>query len=69
MAKKKAVINLISQNIAFDLLQVHYKVLSFNPNKMTLSVHILQDGEMREDKEFPFAHAPKEIKKRIKPNE
>ncbi len=68
MAKKKSVINLASQDITFDLLQVHYKVLSFNPNKMTLYVHILQNGEVREDKEFPFAHAPKEIKKRIKPN-
>ncbi len=68
MAKKKAVINLTSQNIEFDLLQVHYKVLSFNPNKMTFHVHILQNGEMRENKEFPFAHAPKEIKKCIKPN-
>jgi len=68
MAKKKAVITLRAQSIAFDLLEVHYQVLSFNPNKMTLHVHILQNGETREDREFPFAHAPKEIKKRIKPN-
>jgi len=68
LAKKKAIIDLRTKDIMFTLENVHYKVLQFNPNTMTLHVLIEEDGSKKEMKDFPFAHAPKEIKKKIKPN-
>jgi len=68
MAKKKAIINLTQRDIEFSLLKVDYKVLSFNPNKMTLDVIPTENGAKLKKLELPFAHAPKEIKKLIKPN-
>jgi len=52
----------------FTLEKSLYKVLQYNPNNMTLHVSIEDDDGKREMKDFPFAHAPKEIKKLIKPN-
>ena len=68
MAKKKAIVDLRKKNITFTLENVLYKVLVFNPNTMTLDVLIEDNSEKKEMKNFPFAHAPKEIKKIIKPN-
>jgi hypothetical protein len=68
LAKKKAVISLRTQDIMFTLEKSLYKVLQYNPNNMTLHVSIEDADGKREMKDFPFAHAPKEIKKLIKPN-
>ena len=68
MAKKKALVNLKTQNIEFSLKNITYKVVSFNPNIMALDVTIEEDGSTKLIKGFPFAHAPKEIKKIIRPN-
>jgi len=68
MAKKKAIIDFSSKKIEFTLETVLYKLVSFNQNNMTLSVMVYENGEKRGLEELPFAHAPKETKKLIKPN-
>jgi len=68
VAKKKQLIDLKAQNIEFKLDKVLYKLESFNPNFMTLSLLRLEDGEKTYIRDFPFAHLPKEIKKIVKPN-
>ena len=67
MATKKSIVNLTSQNITFSMQNIEYKVLSFNPSKMTLAIAPLK-SEVDGLSEIPFAHIPKELKKRIKPN-
>ena len=68
MAKKKQLVNLKAKNIEFTMDKVLYKLESFNPNTMTLSLLRLEEGEKTYIHDFPFAHLPKEIKKVIKPN-
>lgn len=69
MAKKKKTIELSSENLTFTLERTSYKILRFNTQKMTLEVTITEeDGSKKQMKDFPFAHLPKEMKKKIKPN-
>lgn len=67
MATKKSIVNLVNQNITMSLQNIEYKLLSFNPSKMTLSITPVED-DVEGLSEIPFAHIPKELKKRIKPN-
>ena len=68
MAKKKAIVDLKTKDIMFTLENTEYKVLRFDQNTMTLDVTVMDADGKKEMKNFPFAHAPKEIKKLIKPN-
>ena len=63
MAKKKPILNLKSQNIEFFLEQTKFKIISFNPNNMTFDVLTEDKDSGAKIKNFPFAHAPKKIKK------
>jgi hypothetical protein len=68
MAKKKKAIELFSKEISFTQNEYKYKLLYFLPATMTVDV-IVFDGDKKEGKKnIPFAHLPREIKKRIKPN-
>ena len=69
MAKKRqASIELLDKNISFKEKNAEYRLVRFNPSKMTLDVLIFENGEKRSMRDFPFAHLPREIKKLIKPN-
>ena len=69
MAKKKKSIELSSKKINFEIQKVHYKVIRFYPSAMTLDVMITEeDGTKKGMQNIPYAHAPKDIKKLIKPN-
>jgi len=68
VAKKKRLLNLKADNIEFTLNNVCYKLESFNPNSMTLTLLRLEAEEATTVRDFPFAHLPKEIKKIVKPN-
>ena len=70
MAKKKrAVIDLSDRALSFELDGATARLISFNPNTMTLQVNFYaQGGQVRSESSFPFAHLPKSLKKSIKPN-
>jgi len=68
MAKRKQLINLKTRDIEFVLNNIYYRLESFNPNTMTLTVLRLEAEEKTTIKDFPFAHLPKKIKKLIKQN-
>ena len=68
MAKKKQLIDLKSKNIEYSVDNIQYKIESFNPNSMTVTLLRLEDDTTQRVKDFPFAHLPKNIKKTIKPN-
>jgi len=68
MAKKKSV-ELIKENIKFELDKNLYEVIRFYPDKMTLDVMVYeQNGVKIGVQNIVFAHIPKKIKKIIKPN-
>ena len=67
--KKKAVVDLTAEQLAFELDGLSAKLLSFDPNAMTLRLNFYDGKRMvRSDGSFPFAHLPKPLKQRIKPN-
>jgi hypothetical protein len=69
MAKKKKSIELSNEKIEFTLQEIIYKVIRYYPDKMTLDVMKLdKDNTKLGMQNIPFAHLPREIKKRIKPN-
>ena len=67
MATKKSIVNLAQHNLTMSLQNIEYKLLSFNPTKMTLAITPVQNDVVGVN-EIPFAHIPKELKRRIKPN-
>jgi secreted PhoX family phosphatase len=70
MAKrKKPVIDLSGENLTFAIDDATATLIAFNPNTMTLQLNLQRPGEaVTTDNAFPFAHLPKTLKKRIKPN-
>ena len=68
MAKKKKLVDLKAKKIEFVLNDTLYKLESFNPNTMTLTLERLEADEKTFMRDFPFAHLPKEIKKIVKSN-
>ncbi len=68
MAKKKKSIELTAQDMSFTEKDTLYKLMRFYPDKMTLDTMIYEDGKKQGMRNIPFAHLPKELKKKIKPN-
>ncbi len=69
MAKKKKSIELSSKNIEYVVNNVLYKIIRFKPASMCVDVMVFEPEVTKGiQKELPFAHLPKEIKKLIKPN-
>lgn len=64
---KKENVDLRAKDITFTLNNELYKAVRFYHAKMTVDAILLSDAN-EGIKNFPFAHLPKEIKKRIKPN-
>ncbi|MEJ2501623.1 MAG: hypothetical protein P8Y65_11020 [Campylobacterales bacterium] len=64
MAKKKAVEAFTDSEIVFELDRKPCRLLRLNPNSMEVTVLMLDD---RREFTLPFAHLPKNIKKRIRP--
>jgi len=67
MAKKRAIIDLKSKKITFDLERLNYHVQNFNPNNMIVNVIVFENSIKQGSQELSFAHLPKEIKKIINP--
>lgn len=69
MAKKsKQIVNISQKNLSFSLDNgIIATLISFNTEKMTLEVNIVEHGQsiMRDD--YPFAHLPKNLKKILNP--
>lgn len=68
MAKKKQNIDLKNLNITYNQNNSFYELLFFKPSTMTLHLRVTENSQAKEIINFPFAHLPKEIKKRVKPN-
>jgi len=68
MAKKKKICDLSKENIQYIQDNIKYKILHFNPAFMTLHVIKFEGEDKKDIVEIPFAHLPKAVKKRIKPN-
>ena len=68
MAKKKKSIELSNKKISFIREDITYKVIRFYPSAMSLDVMVEEDGVKKGMQNIPYAHAPKDIKKLIKPN-
>ena len=67
--KKKKSIELSTKKISFTIENVLYKVIRFYPTAMSLDVMVEnEDGSKNGMQNIPYAHAPKDIKKLIKPN-
>ena len=64
MAKKKPTLNLSSKNLIFEERERHFKIITFNQEKMTVSCIVTVDGR-KEPYELPFAHLPKVLKKKL----
>jgi hypothetical protein len=69
MAKKKKSVELSNKKISFKLENILYKVIRFYPSAMTIDVMVEdEEGIKRGMQNIPYAHAPKDVKKQIKPN-
>ena len=69
MAKKKKSVELSDKKISFEIEKVLYKVIRFYPTAMSMDVMVEdEDGTKRGMQNIPYAHAPKDVKKLIKPN-
>ena len=70
MAKnKKKSVELTDKKISFIREMVSYKVIRFYPTAMSLDVMVTdEDGVKKGMQNIPYAHAPKDVKKLIKPN-
>ncbi len=68
MAKEKKSIDLSAFHISYVVQKSIFTLLRFHPAKMTVDLIVYENGTKEEIKMFPFAHLPKEIKKRVKPN-
>ncbi|MDX1294617.1 MAG: hypothetical protein R3302_00015 [Sulfurimonadaceae bacterium] len=69
MAKKrKAIVDLRNKEITFPIDERKAKVITYNPNTMTLVVDLFTNGtKTGSDRDFPFAHLPKSVKRLLKP--
>ena len=69
MAKKKKSIELSDKKISFVREQISYKVIRFYPTAMSLDVMVTDENGVKKGvQNIPYAHAPKDVKKLIKPN-
>jgi len=69
MGKKKKSVELSNKKISFTREGVTYKIIRFYPTAMSLDALVEnEDGTKEGMQNIPYAHAPKEIKKLIKPN-
>lgn len=66
--KKKPVIDLSDKGLSFRVDALEARLLSFNPNTMTLLINLYDNGvKVKTDNSFPFAHLPKPLKAALKP--
>jgi hypothetical protein len=69
MSKKKKSVELSNEEIKFTFENRHYKIIRYYPTQMNVDVmEIDANGVNIGLSKLPFAHIPREIKKRIKPN-
>lgn len=64
---KKATIDLSHEKLSFEDNGRIIKLISFNPDKMTLTCTQTYKDEKSTPLEFPFSHLPKSLKKALKP--
>ena len=69
MAIKKKSIELSDKKISFTRERVSYKVIRFYPSAMSIDVMVTDENGVKAGMQnIPYAHAPKDVKKLIKPN-
>jgi len=67
--KKKKSVELSSKKISFKIQELNYKVIRFYPTAMSLDVMVEDENGVKKGMQnIPYAHAPKDVKKLIKPN-
>jgi len=67
--KKKKSVELSDKKINFTIEKISYRAIRFYPTAMSIDVMVVQeDGTKSGMQNIPYAHIPKEIKKKIKPN-
>jgi len=68
VAKKKKSIELSQYNLSFVEKSITYRLIRFKPENMTVDV-VRYEGEKRVDSfNIPFAHLPRELKRKVKPS-
>jgi hypothetical protein len=67
MAKKKKSIEFSSENILFEIATFKYKLIRFHPSSMTVDVKVVGDAEKKGIEQIAFAHLPRDIKQKLKP--
>ncbi len=67
MAKKKRSIELVDQNITYDVDEGVVKVIRLDPNTMTVDVNVHVEGQKARPERIRFAQLPKHIKKLVRP--
>ena len=68
MAKKKKSIELTQKKLSFVDKGITYRLIRFKPENMTVDV-IRYEGETKLDSyNIPFAHLPRELKRKVKPS-
>ena len=69
MAKKKKSVELTDKKISFTRENIYYKVIRFYPTAMSIDVMVTDENGVKTGMQnIPYAHAPKDVKKLIKPN-
>ena len=65
--KRKPQIDLSQKEITYEMDNIKYKVVRFNPNYMTIDANLHYSNGKKESITIPFAQLPKKIKKIIRP--
>jgi len=69
MAKKRAKhIDLRQAKLEFMENGISYKLLSWSPQTMSVTVARFEDGCKIDETTLPFAHLPRDLKRKVKPN-
>ncbi|HEX5624143.1 MAG TPA: hypothetical protein VFX57_06875 [Sulfuricurvum sp.] len=59
--------HLTARRISYQEGDKLINLVSFNRDTMTLEVTITEDGNVKTDTAFPFAHLPKKVKQQLNP--
>jgi hypothetical protein len=65
--KHTAFTHLVARRISYIEGDQLINLVSYNRDTNTLEVTITENGVVRTDKTFPFAHLPKKVKQQLNP--
>lgn len=67
MANSKKILDLKLENLSFQQKDETIKLLSFNPNSMSLDIAIFKKDIFIKNSKMVFAHLPKKFKTKLNP--